>query len=318
MSSSSLASKQHLTKRPNVSVGYVEPTLAEWAHLVVEPLESSHGNIYLGPQQAAGKGKLAALNAASPPVGAIVNCTNSYPNHHEEDSIAYCNIAVNDESGANILIYLMGAVKFMHHHIRQGISVLVHCQMGVSRSATVVIAYLMQYRSMSREEAYTHVKKRRPKTNLNPGFWVQLDVFHLRIEQCDNKNVGKSELQQERSEVTFDRDWAEISLATYQTIGHIITDDPAELLFQDITTPSCNSGEIIQLAVDFVFGRGVLETDLNWLSALFDAHFSVGVDPKPFVDDMFTEGSEFMDMWIGEVYPVIVEKIRGACLRVDA
>jgi protein-tyrosine phosphatase len=304
-------SKQQYSKRPIIiGTGYVEPTLAEWAHLVVEPLESHHGKIFLGPQQAAGKSKLAALNAASPPVGAIVNCTNSFPNHHEDDSIAYCVIAINDEFGANILVYLDGAVRFMRHHILQGRSVLVHCAMGVSRSATVVIAYLMQYRAMTKIEAYTHVKERRPQCNPNPGFWTQLDIFGERIER-DN-NVDKSGLQNERrNNTTFDKDWAEKSLATYQTIGHII-EDPAEM-FRDITNTSCSNGEVIRLAVDFVFGRGVLETDLDWLSALFGAHSSIGVNPKLFVDGMFTEGSEFMDMWVGEVYPERVEKIMGAC-----
>eukprot|EP01083_Nonionella_stella_P102075 290083_1 len=150
--------KSDRQRRPAIPIpdtGYVQPTLADWAHLVVEPLEEpSHGSIFLGPQQAAGKGKLAAFQQASPPVAAIVNCTNVFPNHHEdESSISYCRIALNDECCADILLYLEGAAKSIRHHILRGDSVLVHCQMGVSRSATVVIAYLVQYRSMSRVEA---------------------------------------------------------------------------------------------------------------------------------------------------------------------
>jgi len=48
--------------------------------------------------------------------------------------------------------------------------VLVHCHMGVSRSATVVIAYLMKYFHMTHREAYNFVKKKRSVINPNEGF----------------------------------------------------------------------------------------------------------------------------------------------------
>ena len=137
--------KSSRQRRPVIpEIGYVQPTLAEWAHLVVEPSDSSRGSIFLGPQQAAGKNKLVPLKEASPPITAIVNCTNVFPNHHESEFITYCRIAVNDEAGANILVYLEGAVKFIRHQILIGSSVLVQCQMGVSRSSTVVIAAKQQ------------------------------------------------------------------------------------------------------------------------------------------------------------------------------
>lgn len=300
--------KSSRQRRPVIpEIGYVQPTLAEWAHLVVEPSDSSRGSIFLGPQQAAGKNKLVALKEASPPITAIVNCTNVFPNHHESEFITYCRIAVNDEAGANILVYLEGAVKFIRHHILKGSSVLVHCQMGVSRSSTVIIAYLMQYRSMSRAEAYTHVKKRRPMANPNPGFWAQLEIYSQRLERekCADGAITSTK------ETTFNKDWAESSLATYQTIGHI-TNNPVEL-FQEITV-DCNMAEIMYIAVDYVFGRGILDADLLWLSALCASYRVIGVDTDPLIDDILAKGSEFMEMWYGEVYPEGMEKIKAASL----
>ncbi|XP_025112847.1 dual specificity protein phosphatase 12-like [Pomacea canaliculata] len=60
---------------------------------------------------------------------------------------------------------------------RQEGSVLVHCQAGASRSATIVIAYLMRACHMARDEALSFVKKQRPIVNPNQGFLEQLQLF---------------------------------------------------------------------------------------------------------------------------------------------
>ncbi|XP_017010694.2 dual specificity protein phosphatase 19 [Drosophila takahashii] len=52
--------------------------------------------------------------------------------------------------------------------------VLVHCNAGVSRSASVVIGYLMQRRDMCYEDAYNLVKSWRPCIQPNAGFMQQL------------------------------------------------------------------------------------------------------------------------------------------------
>lgn len=183
--------------------------------------------------------------------------------------------------------------------------------MGVSRSATVVIAYLMQHRSMSLVEAYAHVKERRPMINPNAGFWKQLDIlFEQRLKRTHESTDKAVKMPIGKDKTTFARYWAETSLATYQTIGHIIS-DPSEL-FHEINT-DCDLAEILYCAMDFVFGRGVLEADLFWLSALCASYRALGVEPMPMIDIIFTEGSKFMDMWCGEVYPESVEKIKASC-----
>lgn len=55
--------------------------------------------------------------------------------------------------------------------------VLVHCNAGVSRSATIVIAYLMQYNDMDFNTAYKYVKSKRECIQPNPGFLKQLQEF---------------------------------------------------------------------------------------------------------------------------------------------
>jgi protein-tyrosine phosphatase len=47
---------------------------------------------------------------------------------------------------------------------------------GMSRSVTVVIAYLMCYEHLSMAQALTHVKRARPVADPNMGFITQLEV----------------------------------------------------------------------------------------------------------------------------------------------
>lgn len=51
---------------------------------------------------------------------------------------------------------------------------LVHCKMGVSRSASTVIAYAMKEFGWSLEKAYNYVKQKRSIARPNAGFMKQL------------------------------------------------------------------------------------------------------------------------------------------------
>lgn len=54
--------------------------------------------------------------------------------------------------------------------------VLVHCNAGVSRSATVIIAYLMQQDAMTYDQALAVVRQNRPTAQPNRGFAQQLQA----------------------------------------------------------------------------------------------------------------------------------------------
>ena len=58
---------------------------------------------------------------------------------------------------------------------------LVHCVAGVSRSASICIAYLMKYERMTLDQAYRHCKRRRPVVHPNVGFWRQLIDYERRL-----------------------------------------------------------------------------------------------------------------------------------------
>mmetsp|Transcript_3384 Transcript_3384/g.4209 ORF Transcript_3384/g.4209 Transcript_3384/m.4209 type:complete len:94 (+) Transcript_3384:208-489(+) len=67
----------------------------------------------------------------------------------------------------------MEGTEFLRRARERG-AVLVHCAAGISRSASLVIAYLIRYHRMDFEEAFEHVKLGRNFINPNKSFIEQL------------------------------------------------------------------------------------------------------------------------------------------------
>ena len=188
--------------------------------------------------------------------------------------------------------------------MQRGGSVLIHCQMGISRSATVAIAYLMKYHSFSRDAAYQYVKERRPLINPNPGFWSQLQLFQARLKS----NTSNAE------ELQYNKSWAQKSLANFQTIGHIC--DDAEC-FSEISS-NTDIEQLLFVATDFVFGRGISDTDLPWFRSLCKTCKRFYNDPTNYVLGLLADGSDFSELWSGEIYPHVVRKIKSTlCFNIS-
>mmetsp|Transcript_16710 Transcript_16710/g.2726 ORF Transcript_16710/g.2726 Transcript_16710/m.2726 type:complete len:138 (+) Transcript_16710:76-489(+) len=88
-----------------------------------------------------------------------------FPNEFE-----YTVIRILDEPNARLSAHFRECVDLIHNILSQHRNILVHCFAGVSRSATIVIAYLMRYKGMVLRDAILHVRSRRPWINPNPGF----------------------------------------------------------------------------------------------------------------------------------------------------
>lgn len=105
----------------------------------------------------------------------IVNVTTEIRNYFEkEPPFKYLQCPVMDSELADLGKYFVATGRFIHEAITTGGSVLVHCKQGVSRSTSVVIAYLMKYQAMNLSQAYQHVKRKREQANPNQNFLVQL------------------------------------------------------------------------------------------------------------------------------------------------
>ena len=88
-------------------------------------------------------------------------------------------IPLNNKRSAELLPTLDEWVDDLHSTLMRGRNVLVHCGLGDSRSASLVIAYMIKYHCLSYMDAYHHVAAKRFQINLQPGFNEELCKFEM-------------------------------------------------------------------------------------------------------------------------------------------
>ncbi|XP_023249894.1 dual specificity protein phosphatase 18-like [Seriola lalandi dorsalis] len=71
---------------------------------------------------------------------------------------------------------------------------LVHCNAGVSRSASLCMAYLMKHRGVTLLEAHRGVRTCRPIVRPNNGFWKQLIRYEMELRGCNSVRMTTSSI----------------------------------------------------------------------------------------------------------------------------
>lgn len=128
-------------------------------------------------------------------ISAILNVTKNIPFYNHSVTSINKRISVNDCSTQNLKEHFDEAIDFIEQARLNNSKVLVHCQAGISRSPTIVIAYLMKKLQMSMNEAYAQVREKRSIIAPNLIFMSQLMDFeenNLLIKK--NLNLKKSAL----------------------------------------------------------------------------------------------------------------------------
>ncbi|KAM9823115.1 protein phosphatase Slingshot homolog 1 isoform X5 [Syngnathus typhle] len=109
-------------------------------------------------------------------VGYILNVTREIDNFFP-GTFHYHNIRVYDQEATDLLAHWNDTYNFIVKAKKNYSKCLVHCKMGVSRSASTVIAYAMKEYGWSLEKAYNFVKEKRSITRPNPSFMRQLAEY---------------------------------------------------------------------------------------------------------------------------------------------
>ncbi|EDO47156.1 predicted protein [Nematostella vectensis] len=117
----------------------------------------------------------------------VINATIEAP-EQDYKKVKHIRIKVNDNPGNKIGIFFDMVSDKIESVRRVGGKVLVHCIAGVSRSASLVIAYLMKYQRLNLRDAHKLVQDKRPLIRPNTGFWKELIDY-------EKKLFGKNSVQ---------------------------------------------------------------------------------------------------------------------------
>ncbi|KZO95405.1 DSPc-domain-containing protein [Calocera viscosa TUFC12733] len=128
-------------------------------------------NLWLGDYLAANTPDLLALHG----IRYVISALRWKP--QVVAGVTYLHVEVDDTPDADLLAHLPACVRFISDALAANQGVLVHCQAGVSRSATIVVAYLMSSQSLPAEEALALVRAARPQASPSETFLAQLGLW---------------------------------------------------------------------------------------------------------------------------------------------
>lgn len=118
----------------------------------------------------------------------IVNLSQRKPKF--PDQFFYLNIDIADSERSNLKRYFNVTNWLIQGAINGGNNVLVHCAAGISRSATIVLAYLLfKNKQWTPTRAYEFLRSKRPIVRPNEGFQNQLNQWWLSRQPSGNASV---------------------------------------------------------------------------------------------------------------------------------
>uniref|UniRef100_A0A3Q3WRK1 Dual specificity protein phosphatase n=1 Tax=Mola mola TaxID=94237 RepID=A0A3Q3WRK1_MOLML len=163
-------------------------------------------------------------------ITALINVSANCPNHFE-DSFLYKSIPVEDNHKADISSWFNEAIEFIDSVRNKGGRVFVHCQAGISRSATICLAYLMRTNRVKLDEAFEFVKQRRSIISPNFSFMGQLLQFESQVLASSTCSTEAGSPAMGNSNTVFN---FPVSIPVHASAGQL------SFLHSPITTsPSC-------------------------------------------------------------------------------
>ncbi|KAL3819296.1 hypothetical protein ACJIZ3_005201 [Penstemon smallii] len=134
-------------------------------------------HIYLGSDAIAKNREVLRQNG----ITHVLNCVGFVCPEYFKNELVYKTLWLQDCPSEDITSILYDVFDYFEDVREQNGRVLVHCCQGVSRSTSLVIAYLMWKEGQSFDDAFQHVKAARGVTNPNVGFACQLLQCQKRV-----------------------------------------------------------------------------------------------------------------------------------------
>ncbi|XP_017769908.1 PREDICTED: dual specificity protein phosphatase 10-like [Nicrophorus vespilloides] len=111
----------------------------------------------------------------------VLNVSSRRSENEGCDGIIWKRFSVFDDADQDLTQYFDESFEFIEEAKEMGQRVLVHCQAGVSRSPTIIIAYLMIRNGTRMTDAFAFVKNLRPIVCPNFSFMGQLMDLQMKL-----------------------------------------------------------------------------------------------------------------------------------------
>ena len=107
------------------------------------------------------------------------------------DKIKYLHLQMEDKEDVLLKDRFTETIRFINMALENPSNrVLVHCNLGISRSTTLILAYLMKTYQATVYEAFKYLRHRRPIVCPNIGFLRQLIEFEYELYSYSYSDVN--------------------------------------------------------------------------------------------------------------------------------
>ena len=114
----------------------------------------------------------------------IVNACNEISNYFEDD-FKYFKIDILDINNSSIYNFFDPFIKFVEKILEEDGKIMIHCFMGSSRSAILVVLYLIKFKSFNIEDSIEFITEKRNRVNINVTYVKELREY-LHKNNIDN------------------------------------------------------------------------------------------------------------------------------------
>jgi protein-tyrosine phosphatase len=158
------------------------PFIVPFDHNATPIIQENNCTIYLGALEHSSDKKF-LLNNNIQTIVCVTMEEPSLKNDPEMSHINFLHIPLIDSSSETIQNHFVSFSDFIQEQINLGKSTLVHCHMGISRSATLVCSYLIAKKNMSYRDAIKFIKDKRSQVDPNIGFCFRLEGFEQAVKK---------------------------------------------------------------------------------------------------------------------------------------
>src|SRR3989338_1764488 len=108
------------------------------------------------------------------------------------DGVKTCQIPIQDDLSSNLAEHIPTIIEFISQCLKKRGCILVHCYSGISRSPSMVAAFIMHHFKLDVENSLKYIRKRRKEICPNSGFVSQLYEFEKSLAQQGDSSSAEA------------------------------------------------------------------------------------------------------------------------------